>query len=352
MRPALAATRHKRERETAGESSQVQAWVVEELGGLESLRLAGRPAPAAPGAAEVTVAVSAVGLNYPDLLMLSGGYQYRPPLPFVPGMEGVGRITAVGEGLSGDLLGHRLLMSGRTGLLAEAVTLPLAQLREVPEALSDAQAAAFTTGALTAWVALVARGRLRPGEHVLVLGAGGGMGLAAVAMAKALGAEVTAAASSDAKLEAARAAGADRLVLMAREAPDLSACKGACDLVFDPVGGAAVLPALKALRWGGRYLVIGFVAGAAVRVPTNLALLKGIDILGVRAGEAGRQDPELGKRALAEIDRMAASGALTPHIGLEASFEQAPDAFRAMAEGRLVGKAVILGPAWQGTTGA
>jgi NADPH2:quinone reductase len=336
-----AATRHKREQRGEG---LVQAWVVEELAGLEALRLVERPPPAAPGPGEVTVAVSAVGLNYPDLLMLSGGYQYRPPLPFTPGMEGVGRITAVGEGLSGDLLGHRLLLGGRTGLLAGEVTLSLSQLREVPEALSDAQAAAFTTGALTAWVALVARGRLRPGEHVLVLGAGGGMGLAAVAMAKALGAEVTAAASSEAKLQAARAAGADRLLLLDRDAPDLSACKGACDLLFDPVGGAAVLPALKALRWGGRYLVIGFVAGTPVRVPTNLALLKGLEIFGVRAGEAGRQDPALGKHALAEIDRIAATGQLRPHVGLEVPFERAPDAFRAMDEGRLVGKAVIRGP--------
>lgn len=322
----------------------MKAWVIEELGGLEALRLRDCPAAPAPGPGEVTVAMMGVGLNYPDLLMLSGGYQYRPPLPFVPGMEGVGRVLAVGEGLSGDLLGHRLLIGSRTGLLAEAVTLPLAQLREVPEALSDAQAAAFTTGALTAWVALAARGRLAAGEHCLVLGAGGGMGLAAVAMAKALGAEVTAAASSDAKLEAARAAGADRLVRLSRDAPDLPDLKGACDLVFDPVGGAAVLPALRTLRWGGRYLVIGFVAGAPVRVPTNLALLKGLEILGVRAGEAGRQDPALGRRALAEIDRIAARGALNPHVGLEVPFDRAPDAFRAMAEGRLVGKAVIRGP--------
>jgi NADPH2:quinone reductase len=322
----------------------VQAWVVEQLEGIDALTLRDLPPPAAPAAAEVTVSVSAVGLNYPDLLMLSGGYQYRPPLPFTPGMEGVGRITAVGEGVSGDLLGHRLLLGGRTGLLAGAVTLPLAALREVPEALSDAQAAAFTTGALTAWVALAVRGRLAAGEHCLVLGAGGGMGLAAVQMAKALGAEVTAAASTPTKLEAARAAGADHLLPLDRAAPDLAALKGACDLVFDPVGGAAVQPALKALRWGGRYLVIGFVGGRPEPLPTNLALLKGIEILGVRAGEAGRQDPALGRRALAEIDRLAAAGHLRPLVGLELPFDQAPGAFRAMAEGTLVGKAVIRGP--------
>ena len=319
----------------------MRAWVVEELGGVDALRLAELPEPAAPGPGEVTVAVAAVGLNYPDLLMLSGGYQYRPPLPFTPGMEGVGRITAVGEGVSADLLGHRLLLGGRTGLLAEQVTLPLSALREVPEALSDAEAAGFTTGALTAWVALAARGRIAAGEHCLVLGAGGGMGLAAVSMAKALGARVTAAASDMAKLAAARQAGADETLLLDRTAPDLSALKGQCDLVFDPVGGAAVQPALRTLRRGGRYLVIGFVAGAPVAVPTNIALLKEIEILGVRAGEAGRQDPALGKQAMAEIDRIAGEGRFRPIVGLEVPFARAPDAFRAMAAGSLVGKAII-----------
>jgi NADPH:quinone reductase len=319
----------------------MRAWVVEQLGGVDALTLKALPDPAAPGPGEVTVGVSAVGLNYPDLLMLSGGYQYRPQLPFVPGMEGVGRVLAVGEGVSADLLGHRLLLGGRTGLLSEQATLPLASLREVPEALTDAEAAGFTTGALTAWVALVARGRIAPGEHVLVLGAGGGMGLAAVSMAKALGAQVTAVASNPAKLAAAERAGADAVLLVDRTTPDLSAVKGACDLVFDPVGGAAVQPALRALLRGGRYLVIGFVAGAPVAVPTNIALLKEIEIIGVRAGEAGRQDPALGRRAMAEIDRIAREGKIHPIIGLEVPFERAPDAFRAMESGSLVGKAVI-----------
>lgn len=341
MGARAAATRHKGERHgRAG----LKAWVIERLDGIEALDLRDVPDPAPPGPGEVTVAVSAVGLNYPDLLMLSGGYQYRPPLPFTPGMEGVGRIAAVGEGVSGDLLGHRLLLGGRTGLLAEQVTMPLSALREVPEALDDPEAAGFTTGALTAWVALVPRGRLQPGEHVLVLGAGGGMGLAAVSMAKALGARVTAAASSDAKLAAAERAGADALLRLDRAAPDLSALKGAVDLLFDPVGGPAVLPALKTLRWGGRYLVIGFVAGAPERVPTNLALLKGIEILGVRAGEAGRQDPALGRRAMHEIDRIAGQGHLRPIVGLQVPFADAPRAFRAMQDGSLVGKAVVRIP--------
>jgi NADPH2:quinone reductase len=171
------------------------------------------------------------------------------------------------------------------------------------------------------------------------------MGLAAVSMAKALGAQVTAVASNPAKLAAAERAGADAVLLVDRTTPDLSAVKGACDLVFDPVGGAAVQPALRALRRGGRYLVIGFVAGAPVAVPTNIALLKEIEIIGVRAGEAGRQDPALGRRAMAEIDRIAREGKIHPIIGLEVPFDRAPDAFRAMESGSLVGKAIIANDA-------
>ena len=319
----------------------MRAWTIETLGGVDALKLAEAPEPPPPGAGEATVEMLAVGLNYPDLLMLSGGYQYRPPLPFTPGMEGVGRIVAVGEGVSGDLLGHRMLVGGRTGLLAERVTLPLQTLREVPEALDDAEAAGFTTGALTAWVSLVERGRLRAGEHLLVLGGGGGMGLAAVSMGRALGARVTAVASSPEKQDAARAAGADRVLATDRAAPDFAALKGDVDVVFDPVGGAAVLPAMKALRWNGRYLVIGFVAGAPEKLPTNLALLKGIEILGVRAGEAGRQDPAAGRAHIATIDRLAAEGKLKPLIGMEVPLEEAAEAFRAMQAGSLVGKAVV-----------
>lgn len=319
----------------------MRAWTIETLQGIEALKLVDAPEPPPPGPGEATVGMLAVGLNYPDLLMLSGGYQYRPELPFTPGMEGVGRIIAVGEGVSGDLLGHRMLVGGRTGLLAERVTLPLKNLREVPEALTDAQAAGFTTGALTAWVSLAERGRLQAGEHLLVLGGGGGMGLAAVAMGKALGARVSAAASSPEKQAAARAAGADAVLELNREAPDLSALKGEIDVVYDPVGGPAVLPALKTLRWNGRYLVIGFVAGAPVKVPTNLALLKGIEIVGVRAGEAGRQDPAAGTRHIAAIDRLGAEGHLKPIVGLEVPMDAATEAFRAMQAGSLVGKAVV-----------
>lgn len=319
----------------------MRAWTIETLAGIEALKLVEVAEPPAPGPNEATVEMLAAGLNYPDLLMLTGGYQHRPELPFTPGMEGVARIVAVGEGVSGDLLGHRMLVGGRTGLLAERVTLPLTSLRDLPEALTDAEAAGFTTGALTAWVALAERGRLQAGEHLLVLGGGGGMGLAAIAMGKALGARVTAAASEAGKRTAALDAGADQVLALDRHAPDFSAVKGDIDVVFDPVGGPAVLPALKTLRWNGRYLVIGFVAGAPVAVPTNLALLKGIEILGVRAGETARQDPAAGRAHIRAIDTLAADGKLKPIVGLEVPMERADEAFRAMRAGSLVGKAIV-----------
>lgn len=319
----------------------MRTWRVERLDGLAALTLADLPEPDAPGPGEATIAMLAVGLNYPDLLMLSGGYQYKPALPFTPGMEGVGHVMAVGEGISGDLLGTRMLVGGRTGLLAERVTLPLEALRPAPDALSDVEAAGFTTGAITAWVALSVRGRLKPGEHLLVLGAGGGMGLAAVALGRALGAQVTAAASTPEKRALALAAGAHDAVEADRAAPDFAALKGECDVVFDPVGGALVLPALKTLRWGGRYLVIGFTGGPPVGLPTNLALLKGIELIGVRAGEYGRQDPEAGRRHIAAIDALAAQGKLRPQIGLVVPFDDTPKAFLAMQAGVLAGKAIV-----------
>ena len=319
----------------------MRSWIVRELGGIDALRLVDGPEPAAPGAGEVTVAMRATAINYPDLLMLSGGYQYRPPLPFTPGMEGVGEVIAVGDGIAPGLIGTRVIVGGRTGLLAERVTLPLESVRPVPGALSDTQAAGFTVGALTGWVGLVARGRLVAGEHLLVLGASGGMGLLAIGMGVALGARVTAATSAPAKKAALLEAGAHQVIVLDREAPDLAALKDQVDVVYDPVGGPLVRPAIRTLRWRGRYLVIGFVGGAPVRLPTNLVLLRGIEIVGVRAGEAGRRDPAAGLRHRQAIDRLAAEGRLRPVVQKEVGMAAAPEIFRAMAEGKLVGKAVV-----------
>ena len=295
------------------------------------------PEPAPPGPGEITVAITRAALNFPDLLMLSGGYQFKPVLPFVPGTEACGRIIAVGTGVDAAI-GSRVIVGGRGGCFAERLTVAAAAARPVPHGLDDTVAAAFTVGALTAWVGLMTRGRLVAGERVLVTGAGGGMGLAAVALAALEGAYVVAAASSEQGLAAARAAGAHEMVRIDRNAPDIALRD--IDVVFDPVGGALAMPAIRSLRRLGRYLIIGFTGGRPLHFPVNRALLKEIEILGVRAGEFARQDPAAGHRHITAIDARAA--ALRPQIGLTVPLARAGDAYAAMAAGRLTGKAVIV----------
>ena len=294
------------------------------------------PEPAPPRRGEVTVAISAAALNFPDLLMLSGGYQFRPEMPFIPGSEASGTIIEAGEDVALSP-GTRVIVGGRGGVFAERVTLSATSVRAVPEGLDDAEAAAFTVGALTAWVGLVERGRLKAGERVVVTGAGGGMGLAAIALATALGADVTAVASAADRLDAARQAGAQTCVLIDRAAPALD-LRG-IDLVFDPVGGSLTLPAIRALHRGGRYLIIGFAGGRPPALPLNRALLQEVEIIGVRAGEQGRQDPAAGQAHIKAIDLLAT--ALKPLIGLRLPLEQGDAAFAAMAAGTLIGKAVL-----------
>ena len=293
------------------------------------------PDPAPPRAGEVTVAITRAALNFPDLLMLSGGYQFRPELPFIPGTEGAGMVIAAGAGAEA-FLGQRVIIGARSGGFADRITLPATSVRPVPTGLDDAEAAAFTVGALTAWVGLMTRGRLQKGERVLVTGAGGGMGLAAVALATHEGAEVVAVASSEERLQTAKAAGAHHGFSVDRANPAIDLRD--IDVVFDPVGGALGLAALKTLRRGGRHLIIGFVGGVPT-MPLNRALLKEIEVMGVRAGEYARQDPVAGRRHIAAIDERAA--ALRPHIGAVVPLEGAASLFTRMADGTLVGKAVV-----------
>lgn len=293
------------------------------------------PEPPLPRSGEVTVALRFAALNYPDLLMLSGGYQFRPELPFIPGTEGFGTVIATASGAE-ELLGERVIVGARGGCFAEQVTVPVNSVRAVPPGLDDAEAAAFTVGALTAWVGLMTRGRLQPGETVLVTGAGGGMGLAAVALAANEGARVVAVASTEERLDRARAAGAHETVLIDRSAPLIA--RRDIDVVFDPVGGALAIPAMRTLRRNGRYLVIGFVGGA-VPVQLNRVLLQEIEIMGVRAGEYARQNPAAGQHHVKAIDARAAR--LRPMIGAATPLANATQLFDAMAAGTLVGKAVV-----------
>ena len=294
------------------------------------------PEPPAPGPNEVLVAVSHASLNFPDYLMLQGGYQFKPELPFIPGTEGTGTVIAAGPGAE-DWTGKAVMLGARSGLMAERITVPTRGLRAVPDGLTMAEAAAFTVGALTAWVGLVERGRLQAGERVLVTGAGGGMGRAAVQLAVHMGAHVVAVASTEARLALAKEAGAHEVMLIDRDNPVIPVKD--IDLVFDPVAGSLVLPLVKALRRGGRYAIIGFVGGRGDSVPLNRLLLKEISLIGVRAGEQGRQDPAAGARHIREIDARAAH--MRPHIGLEVPLSDVPAAFVAMGAGQIEGKCVI-----------
>ncbi|MFP3944965.1 MAG: NADPH:quinone oxidoreductase family protein [Alphaproteobacteria bacterium] len=312
----------------------------EDLSGL-ALGMADLPPP---GPEEVRVRMKAAGLNFPDLLMTQGRYQHRPELPFVPGMEGAGEVVAAGAGVTGFGPGDAVIASARTGLMAEEANVPAAQVRPKPASLSWEQAAGFVTAYLTAHVALVRRAALEPGETLLVHGAGGGVGLAAVETGKILGATVIACAGTEAKRRAAQEAGADHVLDSSggfrEQVKQLTAGCGA-DVIYDPVGGDVFDESLRCIAWGGRLLVVGFASGRIPSVPANLPLIKGFSVVGVRAGEYGRRDPEKGAENVEAVLRRAEEGRLHPHVGLAVPFGRAVDAFRAMKARRLVGKAVI-----------
>lgn len=298
-----------------------------------------------PGDGEVMVRVQACALNFPDLLMTRGGYQFRPDLPFTLGTEACGAVVAVGTGASHALIGNRVIVSAREGCAAGYVCVGQAQVRPAPAGLTDAEAAGLTVTGLTAWVGLIVRGRLQAGERLLVLGAGSGVGLAAIDVALAAGATVIAAASSEAKLSPARQRGIPTLVMPRTGLPAAAleaALGGPVDVVYDPIGAALAEPAIGALAWRGRYLVIGFAGGSIPRITLELALLKGADIIGVRAGEYGRRDPAAHRQHLAAIDDLALQGKLRPYTGYQCNLTAGVSALQQMNAGTLTGKAVLI----------
>ncbi|MGC1551532.1 MAG: NADPH:quinone oxidoreductase family protein, partial [Bradyrhizobium sp.] len=261
--------------------------ICRELGPPEKLRLETfAPVPLVPG--QVRVAVRAAGINFPDVLMAAGEYQLKPELPFTPGVEAAGEVTEI-EGVSGVDVGDRVIVKLRDGAYAEEVVVAPSQLTPLPKNFDEAEGATFLAAHGTAYHALVDRAQLMRGEVLLVHGAGGGVGLAAVEIGKLLGAVVIAAASSEEKLAVAKAKGADHLVLYGRE-PFRDAVKRitdgrGADAVFDPVGGEIFENSLRCIAWGARILVIGFTGGIGL-ARTNLLMIKGASVLGVRAGEA------------------------------------------------------------------
>jgi NADPH:quinone reductase len=297
-----------------------------------------------PGPGQVLVRVLGASVNFPDLLMTRGEYQLKPPLPFTPGLDFCGEVASLGEGVDAWRVGD-LVVGGGLGSFAEHLVAPAATLRPKPARLSTAEAAAYSAVYLTACVALVRRARLEPGEWVLVHGAAGGVGLAAVDMAKALGARVIACASSEEKLAAVeRRYAPDALVLSApgfrEQVLKITDGRGA-DVIFDPVGGDVFDESLRCIAFDGRLLVVGFAAGRIPQVSVNIPLIKGFSVMGVRAGEYGRRFPERGRENLAAVDAMIAEGRLKPHVHGEFSLDRWREAFELLANRQVIGKAVI-----------
>lgn len=321
----------------------MKAIVCSEWGGPDKLRLGELPLPE-PKAGEVRLRVLAAGVNFPDALIIQKKYQVQPPLPFVPGTEVAGVVDAAGEGVS-LAKGTRLVAFTGTGGFAEYVCVSAAQTMALPAGVSDEVAAGFTMTYATSWHALFNRAALKAGETLLVLGAGGGVGLAAVELGKLAGARVIAAASTDEKLAACHAAGADALInystLDLRESvKTLTDGKGA-DVAYDPVGGGYTEPALRALAWRGRLLVVGFANGEIPSLRINLLLLKEASLVGVYWGEFARREPAANARMIGELMGWLAQGRLKPRVSHVYPLHETPRALDDLLHRRAIGKLVI-----------
>ena len=322
----------------------VRAVVCRALGAPETLQLEEFPSRALkPG--EVRVAIRAAGLNFPDVLMTAGEYQLKPELPFTPGMEAAGDVTEVGAEAKGVAVGDKVIVKMRHGALTDEAVVTPSQLTPMPSNFDYAEGATYLAGHGTAYHALIDRGRVEPGEVLLVHGAGGGVGLAAVEIGKMLGATVIATASSDEKLAIAKSRGADHLVRYDRE-PFRDAVKRitdgrGADVVFDPVGGEVFENSMRCIAWGARLLVIGFTGGIG-SAKTNLLLIKGASVLGVRAGEAVRKNPALGEVRLKALLAWAEEGKLRPNISHRLPLEDYAKAMRLLLDRKAIGRVALV----------
>jgi NADPH2:quinone reductase len=331
----------------------VRAAVCPEHGTPDVVRIEDVPSPSAgPGQVRVRVGVAAV--NFPDVLLVAGTYQIPVATPFVPGSELAGVIDEVGEGVDGLAVGDRVMGTGLVGAFAEEAVLGADAVRRIPDGVDLRVAAAFGVAHRTAYHVLRSVARVQPGEELVVLGAGGGVGLAAVQLGRELGASVTAVASSAEKLAVAAAHGATHLVdhstVELRGALRTCLPEGA-DVVVDPVGGALAEPALRHLRWGGRFVTVGYASGEIPRIPLNLVLLKGIQVLGFQFIDFARYAAEEFARNEGELVELLASGRAAPHVGAALPLEEAAAALQLVAGGRAVGKVVLEVADVEGTVG-
>lgn len=322
----------------------MKAVLCKELGLPEKLSVDNVPS-LRPAKGQVVVSVKAAGVNFPDVLIIQGKYQFKPDLPFSPGGEVAGIVKELGEGVTGISVGQRVIAASTWGGFAQEMLVDAARIIPMPDAMEFVPASAFVLTYGTSYHALKDRAHLQPGETLLVLGASGGVGLAAVQLGKAMGARVIAAASSDAKLEVCRQSGADETINYATE--DLRARIKALtngrgvDVVYDPVGGQYSEMALRDMAWNGRFLVVGFAAGDIPKIPLNLALLKGCAIVGVFWGAFTRQEAERNRRNNEELMQLYLAGKVKPHIHGTYPLERVADALNEMLNKRVTGKVVL-----------
>ncbi len=323
----------------------MRAVICNKLGGPENLTVEDIPAPqATPG--EILISVKAAALNFFDNLLIRGKYQYRPDPPFSPSAEAAGIVEAVGAGVADFAPGDRVMAYAIYGCAREKIAVPAEKAVKLPEGLAFEHAAGLTVTYGTTLHALKDRADLQPGERLVILGASGGVGQAAIELGKVMGARVIACASSDDKLAFCRDMGADETVNYASEdlktrLKDLTGGHGA-DVVYDAVGGDFSEQALRATAWNGRFLVIGFAAGAIPKIPLNLVLLKGCQIVGVFWGNHTEREPEKHRANMQTLLEWCASGKITPHIHKVYRFEETAEALDAIAHREIKGKAIIV----------
>lgn len=327
----------------------MHAWLCENPTGVDALNWTELPTPV-PGPGEVLVEIKAASLNFPDLLIVQNKYQHKPALPFVPGSEYAGIVSAVGEGVLHPKVGQNVACLSGTGGFGTHVIAPAARCMVLPEEFSHVDAAAFIMIYATSWHALIDRGQLKAGETVLVLGAAGGVGTAAIQIAKAAGAKVIAAASSDEKCALCKSIGAD--VTINYSAPPLpggfrDAIKAATggngpDVIYDPVGGDFAEPAFRSIAWRGRYLVVGFAAGGIPALPLNLMLLKGASLVGVFWGDFARREPKANADMMTELAGWYAEGKIKPVIDQTMPMSELKAAYAHMGSRGVKGKLVMV----------
>lgn len=323
----------------------MQAWFCETLSGPEGLVWKEVPTPQ-PGPGQVRIAIRAASLNFPDTLTVRGLYQFKPELPFVPGSEYSGVVEALGEGVTHVKLGDAVAAMGSTGGFATHALAAAQSVLKLPPGFAVEDGAAFALTYGTTHHALVDRAALQAGETVLVLGAAGGVGTSAIQVAKAVGAKVIAAASTDEKCAFCRSLGADAVLNYTTQnvretLKDLTGGKGP-DVVYDPVGGDLAEPVFRSIAWRGRYLVIGFAQGSIPSLPLNLALLKGASIVGVFWGDFVRREPENSARGMAELARWYAEGKIKPAIDQRLPMRELPAAYARMATRQVQGKVLLV----------